>query len=56
VLVVISWRSLRNPPSHGFPRFFAWEAICAMAALDLDRWFDDPFARRMFEVSDPRLG
>jgi len=43
-LVLVSLRSLRSPGSHGFPRFFAWEAIAGLAALNLDRWFADPLS------------
>jgi protein-S-isoprenylcysteine O-methyltransferase Ste14 len=39
----ISWRSLRNPRSHGFYRFFAWEAILALFILNVDFWFINPF-------------
>ena len=42
-LVVISWRSLRNPPSHGFYRFFAWEAMLALLLINTPFWFDKPF-------------
>ena len=43
-LVLISRASLRAPGSHGFFRFFAWEAILALVMLNLDRWFVDPFS------------
>jgi protein-S-isoprenylcysteine O-methyltransferase Ste14 len=43
ILVAVSRRSLRRTRSHGFPRFFAWEGIAALAVLNLDRWFDRPF-------------
>ncbi len=29
--------------SHGFYRFFAWEAILALILLNLPVWFKDPF-------------
>jgi protein-S-isoprenylcysteine O-methyltransferase Ste14 len=44
--VTISWvsrSSLRNPRSHGFYRFFAWEAILALILLNLNYWFYEPF-------------
>jgi protein-S-isoprenylcysteine O-methyltransferase Ste14 len=44
-LVFISRASLRRPGSHGFYRFFAWEAILGLALLNLPAWFKDPFAR-----------
>ena len=44
VIVYVSRASLLAPRSHGFYRFFAWETILALAALNLDRWFNNPFA------------
>jgi protein-S-isoprenylcysteine O-methyltransferase Ste14 len=44
VLGYLSRASLRHPHSHGFPRFFAWEAIVALFLLNVDQWFDDPFS------------
>ncbi len=44
VLLFVSWNSLRNVRSHGFYRFFAWEAIGALLLLNIDRWFRDPFS------------
>jgi len=44
ILISISWNSLRNPHSHGFYRFFAWECICGLFILNLDHWFEAPFA------------
>ncbi|MFZ5858499.1 MAG: methyltransferase family protein [Chloroflexota bacterium] len=44
ILVFISRASLRQPRSHGFYRFFAWEAILALFLLNADFWFRDPFA------------
>lgn len=43
-LVALSWRSLRRPESHGFYRFFAFEAIAAIVTINIDRWFTDPFS------------
>lgn len=42
-IVWISRRSLRNPRSHGFFRFFAWETILALFILNVNYWFVDPF-------------
>jgi protein-S-isoprenylcysteine O-methyltransferase Ste14 len=42
VFVYVSRASLRDPRSHGFYRFFAWEAVLALTLLNLDRWFHDP--------------
>ena len=44
VIVSVSRASLRAPRSHGFYRFFAWEAILALTVLNLDQWFYNPFA------------
>jgi len=43
-IVFLSWKSLLNPRSHGFYRFFAWEAILALILLNLDYWFYEPFS------------
>jgi len=39
-----SLRALRNPKSHGFYRFFAWEAILALILSNLNYWFYKPFS------------
>jgi protein-S-isoprenylcysteine O-methyltransferase Ste14 len=39
----ISRSSLPNFRSHGFYRFFAWEAILALILLNLNYWFYEPF-------------
>jgi len=44
LLVYISRNSLRNPRSHGFYRFFAWECILGLFLLNVDFWFYNPFA------------
>jgi protein-S-isoprenylcysteine O-methyltransferase Ste14 len=43
-LIYVSRNSLRAPGSHGFYRFFAWEAILALFLLNVDIWFLDPFS------------
>jgi protein-S-isoprenylcysteine O-methyltransferase Ste14 len=43
-IVYISRASLRNPRSHGFYRFFAWEAILALFLLNVEYWFWNPFS------------
>jgi protein-S-isoprenylcysteine O-methyltransferase Ste14 len=40
----ISRASVRVVGSHGFYRFFAWEAITALILLNIDRWFIHPFS------------
>ena len=44
VLVTISWRSLINPRSHGFHRFFAWECILGLFLINAEFWFYKPLA------------
>jgi protein-S-isoprenylcysteine O-methyltransferase Ste14 len=44
VIVYVSRASLLAPRSHGFYRFFAWETILVLTVLNLDHWFDNPFA------------
>ena len=43
-IVRASWASLRQPRSHGYYRFFAWEFILALVTLNLEAWFRDPFS------------
>jgi protein-S-isoprenylcysteine O-methyltransferase Ste14 len=43
-LACISRASLRSPRSHGFYRFFAWEALLALILLNAEYWFWDPFS------------
>jgi protein-S-isoprenylcysteine O-methyltransferase Ste14 len=42
-LAWLTRKSLRQVRSHGFFRFFAWEAILALILLNIDVWFDQPF-------------
>lgn len=49
-----SRRSLRDPGAHGFYRFFAFEAIVALIALNLPYWFRKPLSPRQL-VSWPLL-
>lgn len=44
LIIYVSRASLRVLRSHGFYRFFAWEAILALALLNVEVWFDDPFS------------
>jgi protein-S-isoprenylcysteine O-methyltransferase Ste14 len=43
-LVYISRASLLKPRSHGFFRFFAWEAVLALFLLNVDDWFRAPLS------------
>lgn len=40
----LSRTSLRDFRTHGFYRFFAWEAILALILLNIDFWFYEPFS------------
>ena len=42
--LLLSWRSLKDPRSHGFYRFFAFECVIAITLLNFDLWFSDPFS------------
>jgi len=42
----VSWRALRHPTSHGFVRFFAFEAVLALLVLNVPHWFARPLAAR----------
>jgi protein-S-isoprenylcysteine O-methyltransferase Ste14 len=44
LIIRYSIPSLRQPGSHGFYRFFAWEAILGLFVLNLHGWFANPFA------------
>jgi protein-S-isoprenylcysteine O-methyltransferase Ste14 len=42
--IYVSRKSLFRPRSHGFPRFFAWEFILALALLNAPHWTEDLFS------------
>lgn len=42
--IIVSWRSLLNPRSHGFYRFFAFEGIAFLVLHNHPMWFNDPFS------------
>jgi protein-S-isoprenylcysteine O-methyltransferase Ste14 len=44
LIIRYSIPSLHQPGSHGFYRFFAWEAILGLFVLNLHGWFANPFA------------
>ena len=46
ILVWISRHTLKNCRSHGFYRFFAFEGIAALLALNEPHWFNNPFSIR----------
>ena len=43
-LLVLSWRALGNPRSHGFYRFFAFEACLILVVLNIPFWFQNPLS------------
>jgi len=43
VILWFSRRSLRRFDTHGFPRFFAFEAVLGLVVLNLRYWFVEPF-------------
>ncbi len=43
-ILVLSWESLRRPRTHGFYRFFAFEAILALVLANREYWFQQPFS------------
>jgi protein-S-isoprenylcysteine O-methyltransferase Ste14 len=42
--IVYSWPFLRDPRSHGFFRFFAFEATVALILLNVVQWFQNPLS------------
>lgn len=44
VIVCVSRSSLRDIQSHGFYRFFAWEIILIMFAVNMRYWLKEPFS------------
>ncbi len=44
IILAISWKSLRQPGSHGFYRFFAWETIVVLFVINVPVWFSNPTA------------
>jgi protein-S-isoprenylcysteine O-methyltransferase Ste14 len=43
-VVMLSWRSLSGISNHGFYRFFSWECIVWLLAINYRYWFTDPFS------------
>jgi len=43
-IFLISWKSLKTKGSHGFYRFFSWEAILVLLVFKIEYWFADPFS------------
>lgn len=47
-LLPLSWRPLRDPRTHGFYRFFAFELLLALILKNAPLWFRDPFSARQW--------
>lgn len=43
-LIFFSKKSLFEPRSHGFTRFFGWECIIVLFVINYEKWFTNPFA------------
>ncbi len=43
-IVWVSWPSFIDRRSHGFYRFFAFESILILVLVNVDYWFQNPFA------------
>ena len=41
-LIIISWRTLSSPKSHGFYRFLSWECILWLFLKNYSYWFNNP--------------
>lgn len=44
LITFISWRTLFNTKSHGFYRFFGWECMAGLFAVNYKFWFVNPFS------------
>ena len=45
-VIFLSKKSLFEPHSHGFTRFFSWECIIVLFVFNYAKWFAEPFAAR----------
>ena len=43
-IIIVSLKPLKTPGSHGFYRFFGWEAILFLAIWNIRYWFHDPLS------------
>lgn len=43
-ITAVSWRTLFQVKSHGFPRYFAWVGMAWLLASNYPYWFRDPFS------------
>jgi len=46
VVLIVSWRNLRNIRSHGFYRLFSWIGIIWLFLSNYSYWFLNPFSLR----------
>ncbi len=42
--IYLSREAFRNPQTHGFPRFFAFDAILGLVVLNAPAWFSNPLS------------
>jgi protein-S-isoprenylcysteine O-methyltransferase Ste14 len=45
-LTAYSFPYLRDRRSHGFFRYFAWEAVLGLVLLNIEYWLENPFSPR----------
>ena len=45
-ILLLSWRTILNPKTHGFYRFFSWECIAWLLASNYPFWFENAFSIR----------
>lgn len=45
-VILLSWKMLLAPLSHGFFRFFSWECIVWLITFNYKFWFAEPFSFR----------
>jgi protein-S-isoprenylcysteine O-methyltransferase Ste14 len=48
IVIWLSRKALLKPGSHGFYRFFAWEAILGLIVLNHGVWGEDPYSPHQF--------
>lgn len=48
IIIWLSRKALRKPGSHGFYRFFAWEAILGLIVMNRHVWGEDPYSPHQF--------
>ncbi len=48
ILIWLSRKALAKPGSHGFYRFFSWEAILALIVMNREPWGEDPYSPHQF--------